>query len=67
MDVATIIRALYVIGYNRPGRYVSFEPLGPGGDPYPAMYGVPDKALLDALVMNSVRCVREVEEMVLAE
>jgi sugar phosphate isomerase/epimerase len=67
MDVATIIRALYVIGHNRPGRYVSFEPLGPGGDPYPAMYGRPDKPRLDALVMNSIQYFRDCEEMVLAE
>lgn len=67
MDVATIIRALYVIGYNRPGRYVTFEPLGPGGDPYPAMYGRPDKAKLDALVMNSIRYFRECEDQVRAE
>jgi D-psicose/D-tagatose/L-ribulose 3-epimerase len=66
LDVATIIRALYVIGYNRPGHYVTFEPLGPGGDPYPAMYGKPDQAKLDALVMNSVRYFRDCEEMVLA-
>jgi D-psicose/D-tagatose/L-ribulose 3-epimerase len=67
LDTATIIRALYVIGFNQPGRYVSFEPLGPGGDPYPAMYGRPDKAKLDALVTNSVKYLRECEEMVLAE
>lgn len=67
LDTATIIRALYVIGHNQPGRYVSFEPLGPGGDPYPAMYGHPDKARLDALVMNSISYFRECEEMVLAE
>jgi len=67
IDVATIIRALYVIGHNRAGRYVSFEPLGPGGDPYPAMYGRPDKPKLDALVMNSIQYFRECEEMVLAE
>jgi sugar phosphate isomerase/epimerase len=67
MDLATIIRALYVIGHNRPGRYVSFEPLGPGGDPYPAMYGLPDTLKLNALVNNSVRYFRECEEMVLAE
>jgi D-psicose/D-tagatose/L-ribulose 3-epimerase len=66
LDVATIIRALYVIGHNQPGRYVSFEPLGPGGDPYPAMYGRPDKAKLDALVMNSIRYFRDCEDMVLA-
>lgn len=67
MDLATIIRALYLIGYNREGRFVTFEPLGPGGDPYPAMYGRPDKAKLDALVTRSVRYFRECEEMVLGE
>lgn len=66
LDVATIIRALYVIGYNQPGRYVTFEPLGPGGDPYPAMYGRPDKAKLDALVLNSIQYFRDCEAMVLA-
>jgi len=66
LDVATIIRALYVIGFNQPGRYVTFEPLGPGGDPYPAMYGRPDVAKLDALVSNSIRYFRECEELVLS-
>jgi D-psicose/D-tagatose/L-ribulose 3-epimerase len=67
IDVCTIIRALYVIGYNREGRFVTFEPLGPGGDPYPAMYGKPNKAKLDALVQNSIRYFRDCEEMVLSE
>lgn len=67
MDVSTIIRALYVIGYNRAGRYVTFEPLGPGGDPYPAMHGRPDKAKLDALVNNSISYFRECEEGVLSD
>ena len=67
LDVATIIRALYVIAHNRPGRYVTFEPLGPGGDPYPAMNGKPDPAKLDALVMNSIQYFRECEQMVLSE
>lgn len=67
LDVATIIRALYIIKHNASGRFVTFEPLGPGGDPYPAMYGRPDKAKLDGLVMNSVCYFRECEEMVLAE
>jgi sugar phosphate isomerase/epimerase len=66
MDVCTIIRALYLIGYNQEGRFVTFEPLGPGGDPYPAMYGKPDKAKLDALVFDSLRYFRECEDMVLA-
>ncbi len=67
MDLATIIRALYVIGYNQGERFVTFEPLGPGGDPYPAMHGKPDKPKLDALVETSIRYIRECEEMVLAE
>jgi sugar phosphate isomerase/epimerase len=65
LDLDTIIRALYVIGYNTPGHYVTFEPLGPGGDPYPAMYGQPDPAKLDALVGQSVGYFREREEAVL--
>jgi D-psicose/D-tagatose/L-ribulose 3-epimerase len=67
MDVCTIIRALYAIGYNTEGRFVTFEPLGPGGDPYPAMHGRPDKAKLDALVSTSIRYFRECEELVLSE
>jgi len=67
MDVATIIRALYLIGYNQVGRFVTFEPLGPGGDPYPAMYGKPNKAKLDALVFNSIRYFRDCEEWVLSD
>ena len=67
LDVCTIVRALYLIGYNREGRFVTFEPLGPGGDPYPAMYGMPDKSKLDALVQNSIRYFRACEEAVLAE
>lgn len=67
LDVDTIIRALYLIGYNAPGKFVTFEPLGPGGDPYPAMHGIPDAAKLDALVDQSIRYFREREEAILAE
>jgi sugar phosphate isomerase/epimerase len=67
MDVCTIIRALYLIGFNQGDRFVTFEPLGPGGDPYPAMHGKPDKAKLDALVSTSIRYFRECEDLVLAE
>ena len=67
MDICTVICALYLIGYNREGRFVTFEPLGPGGDPYPAMYGRPDKAKLDSLVFQSVQYFRECEELVLSD
>ena len=63
LDVDTMIMALYLIGYNRPGCYVTPEPLGPGGDPYPAMYGKPDPELLERLVQQTARTFREREEV----
>ena len=65
MDLDTIIMALYLIGYNEKGKYVTPEPLGPGGDPYPAMYGKPDGASLDKLVQQSASYFREREEELL--
>jgi sugar phosphate isomerase/epimerase len=65
LDVDTLIMALYAIGYNRTGCFVTPEPLGPGGDPYPAMFGKPDKPLLDSLVKKTARYFREREEAVL--
>ena len=53
LDLDAIIMALYVIGFNQPGCYFTPEPLGPGGDPYPAMHGKPDAAALDELVNKS--------------
>ena len=64
LDVDTMIMALYLIGYNRQGCFVTPEPLGPGGDPYPAMYGTPDTALLENLVGQTARYFREREEAV---
>ncbi|MGE5606758.1 MAG: sugar phosphate isomerase/epimerase family protein [Bacteroidota bacterium] len=66
LDLDTIIMALYVIGHNRPGRYVTPEPLGPGAEPYPAMHGKPEKASLDRLVLQTASYFREREEAVLA-
>ena len=64
MDIDTLIMALYLIGYNRPGCYVTPEPLGPGGDPYPAMNGLPDTALLDHLVTQTATYFRQREAAV---
>ncbi len=66
LDLDTIIMALYLIGYNRDGCYVTPEPLGPGGDPYPAMFGKPDKGLLDELVNSSVKYFRHREQCLLS-
>lgn len=65
MDLDTIIMALYVIGFNQEGRFVSPEPLGPGGDPYPAMHGRPDKEKLEELVRQTVTYFREREAFLL--
>jgi sugar phosphate isomerase/epimerase len=67
LDLDTIIMALYVGGYNQEGKFVTAEPLGPGGDPYPALYGKPDTARLDHLVKQTVSYFREREEELLKE
>ena len=64
LDLDRIIKALYLIGYNKEGCYFTPEPLGPGADPYPAMHGIPDTRKLDALVGDTVRYFREREELV---
>ncbi len=66
LDLDTLIMALYCIGYNRPGCFATPEPLGPGGDPYPAMNGAPDPALLDRLVGHTARYFRTREDAVRA-
>ena len=66
LDLDTIIRALYLIGYNNDRCFVTPEPLGPGGDPYPAQNAKTDPAILDELVFSSVRYFREREEQVLS-
>jgi D-psicose/D-tagatose/L-ribulose 3-epimerase len=65
LDLDTLIMALYLIGYNRPGCYVTPEPLGPGGDPYPAMHGKPDPPTLERLVEQTAAYFREREKAVL--
>lgn len=61
LDVDTLVRALYLVGYNQPGHFATPEPLGPGSDPYPAMNGHTDPKLLDQLVAKTVRTFRERE------
>lgn len=65
IDLDTIIMALYLIGYNTEGRFVTPEPLGPGAGPYPAMYGKPDKNRLDKLVFQTASYFRERENALL--
>lgn len=65
LDLDTIIMALYLTGFNRDGCYVTPEPLGPGGDPYPAMHGKPDKAQIERLVQKTAAYFRQREECLL--
>jgi sugar phosphate isomerase/epimerase len=64
LDLDRVIKALYLIGFNRPGRYFTPEPLGPGGDPYPAMHGKHDPAVLDEMVRQTATYFREREREV---
>ena len=66
LDLDTIIMALYLIGFNKEGCFVTPEPLGPGGDPYPAMHAKPDASLLDKMVLQTARYFREREEELVA-
>ena len=66
LDLDTIIMALYLIGFNKEGCFVTPEPLGPGGDPYPAMHAKSDASLLDKMVLQTARYFREREEELLA-
>jgi D-psicose/D-tagatose/L-ribulose 3-epimerase len=65
MDIDTIIMALYLIGYNQGDKFLTAEPLGPGGDPYPAMNALPDKEKMNHLVNQTVKYFRERESELL--
>ena len=65
LDWDTILMALYVAEYNADDKFATPEPLGPGGNPYPAMYGKPDKKVLDRLVSRTANYFRTREEAVL--
>lgn len=68
LDLDSIIMALYLIGYNNNECcFVTPEPLGPGGDPYPAQHSKTDPIILDKLVFDSVRYFRDREEELLAK
>lgn len=64
MDIDCIIMALYLINYEQGEHFVTPEPLGPGGNPYPAMHGITDGQMLDDMVFQSYRYFREREQAV---
>ena len=62
LDLDAILMALYLIDYPKGLRFAIPEPLGPGGDPYPAMYAKPDVVSLDAMVARTADYWRKREE-----
>ncbi len=66
LDLDIIIMALYLIGYDNENCFVTPEPLGPGGDPYPAMNERPDQKALDALVQKTAEYFTSREEELLS-
>lgn len=65
LDLDTIIMALYLLDYNNDDScFVTPEPLGPGGDPYPMQHSKTDPRILDELVFESVNYFRQREEYV---
>jgi len=65
MDLDSILMALYVIGYAGGERFCTPEPLGPGGDPYPAMYGKPESEMLGRLVAQTAKYFRAREAAIM--
>ena len=62
LDIDAILMALYVVGYADGPRFATPEPLGPGGDPYPAMFGKPNAKALDRLVAKTAKYWRAREQ-----
>jgi D-psicose/D-tagatose/L-ribulose 3-epimerase len=62
MDLDRILEALYLLEYNGRDCFVTPEPLGPGGDPYPAMFGKSDPDDLDRLVKVTIDTIRNREQ-----
>lgn len=68
LDLDTIIMALYLLDYNNNDScFVTPEPLGPGGDPYPMQNSRTAPDILDALVLDTAHYFRERERAVLEE
>lgn len=66
MDLDRILKALYLAGCNNDKFFCTPEPLGPGGDPYPAMHGIQDSGSLDLMVQETAAYFRQREANILA-
>lgn len=66
LDLDLVLMALYAVGYNEGQCFCTPEPLGPGGDPYPQMWGSPEPEMLDRLVAQTASTFTRREEAILA-
>jgi sugar phosphate isomerase/epimerase len=64
IDIDTVLMASYLVGMNQPGRFLTFEPLGPYPDPYVLSTSLCNVKQMDRLVEYSVRMLKEREEIV---
>lgn len=64
LNLDILLMSLYAIGYSEKERFTTAEPLGPGGNPYPAMHGKPSKERLDRLVNDSFDYFRQREDAI---
>lgn len=65
IDFDTVIRALYIMGFNLRGGFVTPEPLGPFPDPYVLSNSPCNQEVMDKLVRDTVSYFRFREEEVL--
>jgi len=65
LDLDLVLMSLYVVGYDQGSCFCTPEPLGPGGDPYPQMWGSPDPDMLERLVAQTASCFYEREQEIL--
>lgn len=66
MDYESIIMALHILQRKGGDFFVTAEPLGATGDPYPAMHSVNDGRELDDLVAQSISYFRQIEQELLS-
>jgi sugar phosphate isomerase/epimerase len=59
LDMDIVIMALYARNYQRRVAYCTAEPLGPGANPFVALFGQPNQTVLDDLVMRTAACFYE--------
>jgi sugar phosphate isomerase/epimerase len=64
-DLDTFLMSLYLTGFNDRNAFCTAEPLGPGSDPYQAMNGLGDPAMLDALVKETAEYFYKREEEIM--